>query len=308
MNEKFSFKKGHRSRAIFLICAYAFLVIFMLAMIIPVLKVFVDSVDPTASGVMRIWPQKFDLGAYEQILNTEGLYRPFIVSLLTTIIGTVVGLLLTTLAAYVIIQKDMPGNRFFINMILFTMLFSGGLIPTYLTVSYLGLMNNYVAVIIPVTLTAYNIILMKSFFQTIPPSLYEAAKLDGCTPIGIFWKIVLPLSKPALASIGLFIAVAMWNDFMHFQLYIQDPMLKNFQLKVRELVLNDAAVGTSLSTVNGDMLKSAVIIVVMAPFLVVYPFIQKYFQKGVTLGGVKEWYIFFLTIYVKVNNEWWDFL
>jgi len=288
MNEKFSFKKGHRSRAIFLICAYAFLVIFMLAMIIPVLKVFVDSVDPTASGVMRIWPQKFDLGAYEQILNTEGLYRPFIVSLLTTIIGTVVGLLLTTLAAYVIIQKDMPGNRFFINMILFTMLFSGGLIPTYLTVSYLGLMNNYVAVIIPVTLTAYNIILMKSFFQTIPPSLYEAAKLDGCTPIGIFWKIVLPLSKPALASIGLFIAVAMWNDFMHFQLYIQDPMLKNFQLKVRELVLNDAAVGTSLSTVNGDMLKSAVIIVVMAPFLVVYPFIQKYFQKGVTLGGVKE--------------------
>jgi len=182
----------------------------------------------------------------------------------------------------------MPGNRFFVNMILFTMLFSGGLIPTYLTVSYLGLMNNYIAVIVPVTLTAYNIILMKSFFQTIPSALYEAAKLDGCSPIGIFWRIVLPLSKPALASIGLFIAVAMWNDFMHFQLYIQDPMLKNFQLKVRELVLNDAAVGTSLSTVNGDMLKSAVIIVVMAPFLMVYPFIQKYFQKGVTIGGVKE--------------------
>ena len=288
MNEKFSFKKGHRSRAIFLICAYSFLVIFMCGMLIPILKVFVDSVDPSASGVMRIWPEKFDIGAYTQILGTEGLYRPFLVSLGTTIVGTIVGLLLTTLAAYVIIQKDMPGNRFFVNMILFTMLFSGGLIPTYLTVSYLGLMNNYIAVIVPVTLTAYNIILMKSFFQTIPSALYEAAKLDGCSPIGIFWRIVLPLSKPALASIGLFIAVAMWNDFMHFQLYIQDPMLKNFQLKVRELVLNDAAVGTSLSTVNGDMLKSAVIIVVMAPFLMVYPFIQKYFQKGVTIGGVKE--------------------
>jgi putative aldouronate transport system permease protein len=260
----------------------------MCGMLIPILKVFVDSVDPSASGVMRIWPQKFDIGAYTQILGTEGLYRPFLVSLGTTIIGTIVGLLLTTLAAYVIIQKEMPGNRFFVNMILFTMLFSGGLIPTYLTVSYLGLMNNYIAVIVPVTLTAYNIILMKSFFQTIPSALYEAAKLDGCSPIGIFWRIVLPLSKPALASIGLFIAVAMWNDFMHFQLYIQDPMLKNFQLKVRELVLNDAAVGTSLSTVNGDMLKSAVIIVVMAPFLMVYPFIQKYFQKGVTIGGVKE--------------------
>ena len=288
MNERFSFKKGHRSRAIFLICAYSFLAIFMCGMLIPILKVFVDSVDPSASGVMRIWPQKFDIGAYTQILGTEGLYRPFLVSIGTTVVGTCVGLLLTTLAAYVIIQKDMPGNRFFVNMILFTMLFSGGLIPTYLTVSYLGLMNNYIAVIVPVTLTAYNIILMKSFFQTIPSALYEAAKLDGCTPFGIFWRIVLPLSKPALASIGLFIAVAMWNDFMHFQLYIQDPMLKNFQLKVRELVLNDAAVGTSLSTVNGDMLKSAVIIVVMAPFLMVYPFIQKYFQKGVTIGGVKE--------------------
>ncbi|WP_160692322.1 carbohydrate ABC transporter permease [Clostridium sp. C2-6-12] len=288
MNEKFSFKKGHRSRAIFLIFAYTFLVIFMLAMIIPVLKVFVDSVDPSASAQMRIWPKQFDFGAYEQILSRQDLFKPFIISLVTTIIGTAVGLLLTTLAAYVIIQKNMPGNRFFVNMILFTMLFNGGLIPTYLTVSYLGLMNNFIAVIIPVTLTAYNIILMKSFFQTIPQALYEAAELDGCTPIGIFWRIVLPLSKPALASIGLFIAVAMWNDFMHFQLYIQDPMLQNFQLKVRQLVLMDQAVGTSQSLVSGDMLKSAVIIVVMAPFLAVYPFIQKYFQKGVTLGGVKE--------------------
>jgi len=288
MDEKFSFKKGHRSRAIFLIFAYVFLVLFMIIMIVPVLKVFVDSVDPSAASLMRIWPKQFDLSAYQQILSRQDLIKPFFISIFTTIIGTVVGLLLTTLAAYVIIQKNMPGNRFFINMILFTMLFNGGLIPTYLTVSYLGLMNNFIAVIIPVTLTAYNIILMKSFFQTIPQALYEAAELDGCTSIGIFWRIVLPLSKPALASIGLFIAVAMWNDFMHFQLYIQDPIMQNFQLKVRQLVLMDQAVGTSLSTVSGDMLKSAVIIVVMAPFLAVYPFIQKYFQKGVTLGGVKE--------------------
>jgi len=288
MNEKFSFEKGHRSRAIFLIFAYSFLTIMMLAMIIPVVKVFVDSVDPTSAYGIRLWPKQFDLSAYKQILSTEGLYRPFVISILTTVGGTAVGLLLTTLGAYVIIQKDMPGHRLCVNMILFTMLFSGGLIPTYLTVSNLGLMNNYVSVIIPVTLTAYNIILMKSFFETIPKTLYEAAELDGCTPIGIFWRIVLPLSKPALASIGLFIAVAMWNDFMHFQLYIQDPMLKNFQLKVRELILNDAAIGTAQSAVSGDMLKSAVIIVVIAPFLVVYPFIQKYFQKGVTLGAIKE--------------------
>lgn len=288
MNEKFSFKKGHRSRAIFLICTYLFLSIVMICMIVPLVKVFVDSVDPTSAYGIRLWPEAFDLSAYEQILGTEGLYRPFIVSVLTTIIGTAVGLLLVTLAAYVIIQKDMPGQRFFTNMILFTMLFNGGLIPTYLTVSNLHLMNNYMSVIVPVTVTAYNIILMKSFFQTIPKSLYEAAQLDGCSPFGIFWRIVLPLSKPALASVGLFIAVAIWGDFMHFQLYIQDPALKNFQLKVRELILNDAAVGTSLSSVSGDMLKSAVIVVVVLPLLAIFPFIQKYFSKGVNIGGVKE--------------------
>lgn len=288
MDEKFSFKEGHRARAIFLICSYLFLIIIMLAMIIPLIKVFVDSIDPSAAYGIRLWPKVFDISAYTQILNTEGLYRPFIVSIFTTVIGTAVGLLMTTLAAYVIMQKEMLGHKFLTRMILFTMLFNGGLIPTYLTVSSLHLMNNYLSIIIPVSLTAYNIILMKSFFETIPSTLYEAAELDGCSPLGIFWRVVLPLSKPALASIGLFIAVAIWNDFIHFQLYIQDPMLKNFQLKVRELILNDAAVGTAQSAVSGDMLKNAVIIVVVFPFLIVYPFVQKYFQKGVTLGAIKE--------------------
>ena len=279
--EKISFKPGHRARALFLIFDVLFLLILMALMIIPLLKVFVDSVDPTTYGI-RLWPKAWDFGAYKQIIGTVALYRPFLVS-----VSTCLGLLLVTLAAYVIMQKEMPGHKFFINMILFTMMFSGGLIPTYLNIKNLGFMNNVIlSVILPCCLGAYNIILMKSFFETIPETLYEAASLDGCTPLMTFWKVVLPLSKPALASIGLFIAVGMWNEYMHFILYIQDSRWKNFQVKVRDLILNDGISGTSI-TLSEEMLKSAVVIVVVLPFLLIYPFLQKYFVKGVTVGAVK---------------------
>ena len=284
--EKISFKPGHRARALFLIFDIGFLLILMALMIIPLLKVFVDSVDPTTYGI-RLWPKAWDFGAYKQIIGTVALYRPFVLSVYTTILSTGLGLLLVTLAAYVIMQKEMPGHKFFINMILFTMMFSGGLIPTYLNIKNLGFMNNVIlSVILPCCLGAYNIILMKSFFETIPETLYEAASLDGCTPLMTFWKVVLPLSKPALASIGLFIAVGMWNEYMHFILYIQDSKWKNFQVKVRDLILNDGISGTSI-TLSEEMLKSAVVIVVVLPFLLIYPFLQKYFVKGVTVGAVK---------------------
>mgnify|MGYP000984424918 CR=1 FL=1 len=285
--EKLSFKPGHRARAIFMIFNYIFLTVLMAMMIIPLLKVLVDSVDPTAYGI-RLWPKEVDLMAYKMIMKNKTLYRPFLVSIFTTVIGTVTGLFLTTMGAYVLLQKDMPGQKFFSKMILFTMLFSGGLIPTYLNIKNLGLMNNLIAVIIPCSLSAYNIILMKSFFETIPQTLYEAAELDGCTPIDTFFKIVLPLSKPALASIGLFIAVGLWNEYMHFILYITNPDWKNFQVKIRDLILNDGISGNAATlTMSQEMLKSAVVIVVVFPFLIIYPFIQKYFTKGVTIGAVK---------------------
>jgi len=285
MNDKFSFKKGHRSRAIFLICNYAFLILLMICMVIPLLKVMVDSVDPTTYGI-RLWPKKVDFMAYKHILSKSSLYRPLWVSVYSTIIATAVGLLLTTLAGYVVIQKEMPGHSLIVNSIMLTMLFSGGMIPTYLTIKTLGLMNNVLTCILPVCLSSYNIILMKSFFEGIPATLYEAAELDGATPMGIFAKIVLPLSKPALASIGLFIAVSMWNNYMNFVLYITDANKKNFQVKVRELILNDGLSGSSIE-ISEDMLKNAMVVIVVMPFLVIYPFLQKYFVKGVTIGAVK---------------------
>lgn len=286
-SRRLSLKKGHRARTVFVIFNVCFLTIIMAGMLLPLIKVFVDSVDPTSTGI-RLWPKKWSFAAYHMILTNASLYRPFLVSVITTLAGTVIGLLLTTLGAYVIIQKNLPGKGMMTKLILFTMLFNGGLIPTYLTVRNLGLMNNLMAVIIPCSLNAYNVILMKSFFATIPQSLLEAAQLDGCSPMGLFTKIVLPLSKPALASIGLFIAVKLWNEYMHFILYMTDPKWKNFQVKVRDLILNDGISGaTSTLSMPQEMLKSAVVIVVVFPFLVVYPFVQKYFTKGVTVGAVK---------------------
>lgn len=285
MKEKLSFKPGHRSRTIFLICNYIFITILCICMVIPLLKVFVDSVDPTTYGI-RLWPKKIDFQAYIDILSKSSLYKPLWVSVYTTIMATVIGLFLTTLGGYVIIQRDMPGHKFIVNSIMLTMLFSGGMIPTYLTIKSLGLMNNVLTVVLPTSLSAYNIILMKSFFEGIPPTLYEAAEIDGATPMGIFRKIVLPLSKPALASIGLFIAVGMWNSYMNFVLYITDANKKNFQVKVRDLILNDGLAASSIE-ISEDMLKNAMVIIVVAPFLVIYPFLQKYFVKGITLGAVK---------------------
>jgi len=254
-------------------------------MTLPVFKVLVDSVDPTTYG-LRLFPKKIDWTAYRFILSKSSMYQPLWVSVYSTILATVIGLLLTTLAGYVVIQRDMPGHKLIVGSIMFSMMFSGGMIPTYLTIRKLGLMNHVITCVLPVSLSAYNIILMKSFFEGIPSTLYEAAKLDGASPMDIFVKIVLPLSKPALASIGLFIAVSMWNNYMNFILYITDVNKLNFQVKVRELILNDGLSGQSLG-ISQDMLKNAMVIIVIMPFLVIYPFLQKYFVKGVTIGAVK---------------------
>lgn len=285
MKERLSFIKGHRSRAVFLISTYLFLILLMICMAIPLLKVFVDSVDPTTYG-LRLIPKEIKFTAYKHILSKASLYQPLWISFYSTVLATVIGLTLTTLAGYVVIQREMPGHKLIVNSIMLTMLFSGGMIPTYLTIKSLGLMNNVLTCILPVSLSAYNVILMKSFFQSIPNTLYEAAELDGASPMGIFTKIVLPLSKPALASIGLFIAVGMWNNYMNFVLYITDTNKKNFQVKVRDLILNDGLSGSSIS-ISEDLLKNAMVIIVILPFLIIYPFLQKYFVKGVTIGAVK---------------------
>lgn len=291
MKDKFSFKKEYRARTIFRIFNVMLLVITMLIMIVPILKIISDSLDATSSYSMNIIPRKITFGAYIKIFSSKELRTPFMVSMYTTVVGTALGLLLTTLGAYVLLQKQMPGNRFFTWTIFFTMIFNGGLVPTYLLIKNLGLMNNLWAVILPLSFNVYNLILMKSFFEGIPSSLMEAAEIDGCTPIGIFWRIVLPLSKPALASIGLFFAVDYWNHFFNFVMYITDTNKYNFQVKLRSLVLDSDNLQNANSDGNsvfGKTMENAAVIVSMIPPMILYPFCQKYFVQGVTLGAVKE--------------------
>lgn len=287
MKEKFSFKKGHRARAIFVICNYTFLTLMIIAVVIPVWKLFVDSIDTSSVG-MRLWPKEINFVAYKSVLNNSGMYQPFLVSVFTTVVGTFLGLSIITLGAYALMKKDLPGHKFFSKFVLITMMFNGGMIATYLTYKNLGLMNNFLAVMIPVCVGAYNTILMRSFFEGLPAALFDAASIDGCSPFGTFTRIVLPLSKPALASVGLFIAVAMWNNYMNFVLYITKPEWQNFQVKVRAMILEETlAVAPSDVTLGTNTLKSATILIVVLPFLFIYPFIQKYFTKGVTIGAVK---------------------
>lgn len=267
----------------------AFFILFCLFIIIPIWKVLVDSLDLTSGYGMRLIPETFGLAGYESVFSNPTLLRPFMISVFTTVCGTFLGLLLSTLGAYVLIQWDMPGRGFFAFMLLFTMIFQGGMIPTYIVMNnYLHITNTLWVVILMPAINVYNLVLMRNFFEGIPTSLFESATLDGCTPMQIFYKIVLPLSKAALASIGLMFAVSYWNDYTNYKLYItREQSLFNFQMKLRSVIM-----GSDLPSANGgateNTVTNAAIIVAILPFMVLYPFLQKYFVKGINIGAVKE--------------------
>jgi len=287
MQEKYIFKYGLNSRAVFRILNGLFLVFVMVIMIVPILKIFSDSLDSVGNYGLNIIPTNPSFSAYRTIFTTKTLYTPFFISIYTTVVGTIIGLALTTLGAYVLIQKDMPGKRLFVWMIFFTMIFDGGLVPTYLLIRDIKLMNTLWAVILPLAINVYNLVLMKSFFEQIPESLFEAAEIDGCAPMSIFLRIVLPLSKPALASIGLFFAVEYWNHFFNFVMYITDTTKFNFQIKLRELILDNTSIQTT-EGIYSKTIQNAAVIISMLPPMIVYPFCQRYFVQGVTIGAVKE--------------------
>lgn len=289
MNKEFSFKNGNAPRAIFNIFNMLFFIFISLIILVPMYKVLVDSVDIAGSYGLKLFPTKFSFDAYKMILTQTTLRHPLLISFYTTILGTALGLLLSTLGAYVLIQFEMPGRTFFSYFLLFTMIFDGGMVPTFLVMKQFGLLNTLWAVILPMSMNVYNLILMRNFFEGIPRSLFESADLDGCTPMGIFWRIVLPLSKPALASIGLFYAVAYWGEYTKYTLYITDANLFNFQVKLRTMILNDESnpAATSMG-INPKAIQNAAIIVGLIPMAILYPFCQKYFVTGVTMGAVKE--------------------
>ncbi|MCW6004981.1 carbohydrate ABC transporter permease [Micromonospora sp. CPCC 205371] len=264
--------------------------------ILPLLYVFAGSFASEAEIDSRpffLWPEQFVTDAYDYMFGTDVFIRALLTTIVVTAIGTVVQVGLTLTMAYPLSKRYLPGRTFFINLVLFTLVFSGGMIPTYLVVRELGLLDSYWALILPLAINPFYLLIVKSFFQEIPEALEEAARIDGCNELQVFWRIVLPLSKPVIATFSLFYAVAIWNDYMSPLLYISDERKWTLQVLVRQLTAPNSDSENALSALEGAFfpqqgLKFAIIVLATVPILLVYPFLQKHFAKGVLIGSVKE--------------------
>ena len=282
---------------IFYIINYIFLAFCMFVTIFPLLSILAKSLSSTRaieSGEVFLWPVETNITAYQSLISYGQLLRSMWNTVVITLIGTALNMLFTTMGAYVLSKKRLVGGKFLLRMVVFTMMFSGGVIPNFLLVKSLGMINTYGALWLPGLVQVYNLIVMRTFFMGLPDSLEEAAKIDGAGDITVFIKIVLPLSLASLATVSLFYAVSWWNEYFNGMIYISKSTLMPLQVKLRQMI---TAVDSSLlqEGMNEDMseklaedaIQAAAMIISTVPMLCVYPFLQKYFVKGVMIGAVK---------------------
>ncbi|MDP4097699.1 carbohydrate ABC transporter permease [Paenibacillus sp. P96] len=284
------------SSRVFTVINYSLLMLSSIITVVPfiyILAVSFATPEEVAQGGLMLFPTKFTLGAYQYIFSTETLVRSILVSIYVTVLGTLINLLLTSFMAYPLARPTLRGRGVVLFMVLFTMLFSGGIIPTYFVVKAFGMIDTYWSLIIPGAISAFNLIVLKNFFQQIPEGLEEAAKIDGCHDLGILFRIVLPLSMPAMATFGLFYAVAHWNSYFNAVMYINDSEKWPVQVVLRQIVLlSQDMIGDSTAQAEPmeylpQTIRMASIVIATIPIVIVYPFLQKYFAKGVMLGSVK---------------------
>jgi putative aldouronate transport system permease protein len=239
-----------------------------------------------------MWPWEFSLAAYNQLLGQSTFLRATLNSVVITLAGTSLSLVLTVPLAYALSTRTLPGRYIITGFILFTFLFNPGLVPNYLLVTNLGLVNNILAIILPPAVSVYNTLVMKTFFEGIPEELKEAARMDGANELQVLWIVVLPLSVPILLTIGLFYSVMYWNEFFTPILYLNDASLQPLPVLLREILssasLSEYMEYDAFSAAAIDSLKAASVLLTMLPMLLVYPWIQRHFTKGNLLGGVKE--------------------
>lgn len=293
-------EKRHRRKADpFIITIYAVFAVLAFLTIFPFYDVIVLSVaniQSYASHIPYVLPYEIDLSAYREIINDPYFVRSLGVTVFITIVGTTLNMLLSTMTAYVLSRKRLLGRKFFTGMLLFTMLFSGGLVPTYLTVQAYGLQNTIWSMIFPSLLNTYYVLIMRNYFMTLPDALEDAAKIDGANDIHILFRIYVPISRPFMATFGLFYAVERWNEWWNAYIYISDKSLKPLQIYLKDILVT---YNTQLAPQLQSMLEGqqssfpvavhmATIVVTMLPIICVYPFVQKHFVKGVMLGSVKE--------------------
>lgn len=289
-----SIKRKGLSDIIMDVVIYFLLTVLAVLMVIPFIYVIAASFATETEILSRpifLIPEDPTLDAYKRIFDMNDMggtvLRSLAISIGITAVGTICSLFFTTTMAYGLSKSNLYGKKVLLNMVLFTMVFNGGMIPTFLVVKNLGMYDTYAALILPGAISAYNMLIVRNFFMELPQGLEEAASIDGCTDIGIFIKIALPLSLPCLATFGLFYAVGYWNNYFGALLYLADSRKYPFQLVLRNMVMI-----TTEDTLDGEdlpkeTLKMAVIVIGTVPILIVYPFLQKHFAAGVMVGAIK---------------------
>jgi len=288
----------HEKSGIFDVINIIMLLLISIITIIPIIHILnlsFSTPSQTLSAPLLIWPRGFTWESYKFIFSTKALLKSFEVTIFITVVGTFLNLIFTVTAAYVLSKRDLPGLKFILILIVITMLLSGGIIPGYILIRNLGLIDSVWSMILPGMVSAFNLILMRNFFWSVPDSLTESARIDGAGELRTLVQIMIPLSLPAIATIGLFYGVAHWNEFFRGLFYLNDTSKWPLQLLLRGIIsqadMNQiGAINPTASrddSLNVLSVQAATIIATITPIVMVYPFLQKYFVKGIMLGSEK---------------------
>lgn len=298
-----AFKRLGYSDRVMVIIIYILLILLSFTALYPFWNTLVVSLNEgldTAKGGITFWPRAFTWTNYEIVFTNDRILQSFGISVLRTVIGTVSAIFMTALLAYGMSKSYLMGRKFLTIFFIFTLYFGGGLVPTFLLIKSLGLMNNFLVFIIPGLISVWNMIIFRTFFKSLPNGLEESAQIDGCSNWGVFIRIVLPLSGPVIATLSLFTAISHWNDWFTPTIYITNQDLMPVQTILRRILnanlINDVIGGgdslasekLSKKSLTSKSLISATVMVVSLPIIVVYPFVQKYFVNGVMVGSLKE--------------------
>ena len=277
--------------------SYGVLTVSLLLVVLPLLNLISVSLSTETevlAGRVTFWPLGPHLNAYTYILSSKRFFTAFSNTVILTVLGTVISMVSTCLAAYALSRKQLPGRRIIMVYFIFSMLFSGGLIPTYLLVMQLGLLNNFFSLILTSCVSVYNMLIVKNYFEGLPDEIEESARIDGARQLTIFLRVMLPLATPVLATIGLFYAVGFWNESFNAKLYItkQSKLLLQPYLQAVIFEASDPSGAfrldaTQINKVGTQTLINATVVCAMVPICILYPFLQKYFVSGVVLGAVK---------------------
>ncbi|KIL40112.1 sugar ABC transporter permease [Gordoniibacillus kamchatkensis] len=266
------------------------MIVLIVVMTYPLIYVFSASISDNAmvmSGQVVLWPRSVTLVAYERLLSNPDVWISYWNTIRYTAVHTLLTLIVTSAMAYPLAKKWLPGRKTILLMAAFTLLFSGGMIPTFLIVQNLGLLNTIWAIVLPSLVSTWHLFIMRTFFEALPEELEDAATIDGCSSLQVLIRIVLPLSLPVLVSIGLFTAVNQWNSFFDALIYLNERSMYPLQIMVRNIIIASSNVQGEGNTAYIETLKYAMITIATVPILCVYPFVQKYFVQGAMIGGIK---------------------